>query len=201
MNVRLQYTLPFVAGVHYDDQLIMNNYLLKVYMITNVHDADLTNTAFERLKYFVNEEMFSTVFVNGNSQDVCKRYIHAGIRITSLPNEPVDQIIGFMLFHKLNAIMEERISVLEIELSSSLGDHMVYLHNDQENTEDIEMPAWWTSPDLVHCDLSLLNNDSNTVPLHSAIWRDLNLAWPEEQVTQETGNIVFADFGRDETKP
>lgn len=199
MNVRLQYTIPFTAGVHYNDRMIMNNYLLRVYLVTNVVEAELTNVAFERLKYFISEEMESTVFVNSMCLEVAKRYIDAGIRITTLPNEPVDQVVGLMLFHKLNAIMEDRISVLETELSSSLGDHMVYLHSEIENTQDIEIPTWWTSPDLTHCDLEFSNGDNVYSIPSTTTWRDIDMAWPSEEVT-ETGNIVFADFGKDETK-
>lgn len=201
MNVRLEYSMPFTAGVHYSDRLIMNNYLLRVYMVTNVPEAELTNTAFERLKYFINEEIDSTVFINIADQDACRLYTAAGINLTTLPNEPVDQIVGVILFHKLNAIMEDKISVVETELSSSLGDHMVYLHSENENTQNLELPAWCSSPDLTHAELEF--NDGEKVfsiqPNSYSQWQELDMAWPSEEPT-ETGNIVFADFGKDETK-
>jgi hypothetical protein len=169
-------------------------------MITNVKEAELTNTAFERLKYFISEEMDSTVFINGKNQEVAQRYTDAGIRITTLPNEPVDQIVGVMLFHKLNAIMEDRISVVETELSSTLGDNMVYIHSENEISQDIEIPAWWTSPDITHSELEFGDGDTIfTIPTTTISWRDLDMAWPNE-VVAETGNVVFAEFGRDDTK-
>lgn len=201
MNVRLQYTIPFIAGVYYHDQMIMNNYLLRVYMITNVTEAELTNTAFERLKFFIGEEIESSVFIDSRHQEVVKRYIDAGIRITTLPSEPVDQVVGLMLFHKLNAIMEDRISIVETELSSSLGDNMVYLHSENENTQDIDIPVWWTSPDITHSDLEFNDGDNVfAIPSTTVTWRELDLAWPQEEKLEETGNIVFADFGKDDTK-
>lgn len=199
MNVRLQYTLSFTAGVHYGDQLIMNNYLLRVYMITNTMEAENNNIAFERLKYFISEKMDSTIFINGDNHTACQLYSNAGINITNLPNEPVDQIVGVMLFHKLNAIMEDRISVVETELSSSLGDHMVYIHSENEITNEIVIPTWWTTPDLIHCDLELEKSDKVLDMHHTGVWRELDLSWPNEVVT-ETGNIVFADFSKDDTK-
>ena len=200
MNVRLQYTMPFTAGVHYGSRLIMNRYLLRVFMITNVVESDLTDIAFERLKYFINEEMDSTIFINSADQEQCQLYTNAGIKITTLPNEPVDQIVGVMLFHKLNAIMEDRISVIETELSSHLGDNVVYVHSENEITQNIEISSWWTSPDLVHNDIESCTNDTVFAALHTGTtWRDLNLTWPGDEPT-ETGNIVFADFGKDDTK-
>jgi hypothetical protein len=114
----------------------------------------------------------------------------------------VDQIVGVMLFHKLNAIMEGRISVVEIELSSSIGDHMVYIHNENETTQDINMPGWWTSPDLTHAEIEFNTEDTVLAihPHHYTVWHELDMAWSDEDTPKETGNIVFADFGRDETK-
>ena len=200
MNVRLQYTFNFTAGVHYGGQLIMNNYRLIAYMVTNVRESELTNTAFERLKYFINEEIDSTVFIHSEEQEACRLYTAAGIKITTLPRDPVDQIVGLMLFHKLNAIMENRISVLETELSSQLGDNMSYLHSENENTEDVDIPAWWNSPDLTHYDLEFQNGDQifALAPGSYSHWAELGLAWPDQE-PKETGNIVFANFNKDET--
>jgi hypothetical protein len=64
MNVRLEYTFHFSAGVHWNGELIMNGYRLKAFMITNVSEAELTNIAFERLKHFINEQIDSSIFIN-----------------------------------------------------------------------------------------------------------------------------------------
>jgi hypothetical protein len=201
MNVRLQYNIGFTAGVHYKGQLIMNNYALRVFMITNTKDAENTNIAFERLKYFINE-IDSTVIINQQDKDACQRYLDAGIKIVTMPNEPVDQIVGVMLFYKLNAIMEERITVVETELSSQLGENMVYLHSENENAEDIVFPDWWTTPDLLHYSTEsskgekILSISSGT----HTVWDELQLGWPSS-LTGETGNnVVFADFTNDDTK-
>ena len=97
--------------------------------------------------------------------------------------------------------MEDRISIIEIELSSHLGDNMIYLHSENENTEDIEMPKWWTTPDLTHFELEDQAGDHvfSLAPGNYSVWNELGLGWPDED-PPETGNIVFADFGKDETK-
>lgn len=201
MNVRLEYTMHFNAGVHYFDQLIMNSYKLTVYMVTHVTEAELTNIAFDRMKYFVTEVLDSTVFINSSEQEACRLYTAAGVKITTLPNEPVDQIVGLMLFQKLNAIMEGRISVIETELSSLIGDNMVYLHSENEESRDIVFPAWWTTPDLTHHDLEFNNGDGafSLYPSNYSQWAELKMDWPGSN-NPDGGNIVFADFGRDDTK-
>ncbi len=199
MNVRLQYTMNFTAGVHYHERMVMNNYMLKVFMITNTTVAENTTIAFERLKYFI-AELDSTVFVNSEEQLACQQYIDAGIKITTLPVDPVDQIIGVMLFHKLNAIMEDRIIMVETELSSVLGDSMVYIHSENETAENLVIPDWWMTPDLVHCDTDLIDNDKVLAIHQAGAWRELDLGWIDTVQPDQTGNIVFADFKRDETE-
>jgi len=201
MNVRIEHTLHFTSGVHWRGDLIMNSYRLTVYMVTNHRESQSTNVAFERMKHFINQEIDSSIFINIEEQEACRLYTAAGIKITTLPLEPVDQIIGVMLFHKLNAIMEGRITVIETEISSHLGDNTVYLHSENETAEDIEMPAWWTTPDLTHFDLDL--SDGNQIytlaPGNYGLWAELGLGWSDQE-PKETGNIVFADFGKDDTK-
>ena len=201
MNVRLKCDMHFSAAVYYDDQFRINHYTLGLWMTTNDADSASQNIAFERIKYFVNQELDSTVFINQANEEQCKRFVAAGLNVTTLPTEPVDQIVGIMLYYKLNAIMEQSMIIVETELSSLLGDSIVYLHSESENVPDIVQPDWWTSADLVHCDLDFLQHDKIVNMPQATVWRDLDLAWPENTVNTETGNIVvFADFKNNETK-
>jgi hypothetical protein len=198
MNVRLRYTMPFSAGVYYGGEMRMNHYTATVYMTTNTRDPDNHNVAFERIKYFVYEQLDSSIFINSDHQDQCERFAAAGLSVTTMPGEPVDQLIGLMLYHKLNAIMEDRIVVDETEISSVLGESMVYLHSGNEHTDVEHFPDWWTSEDPTNSDYVLLSADK-VVAMHSTrAWRELELSWPETNTVIETGNIVvFADFKSD----
>jgi hypothetical protein len=195
MNVRIKCDMSFGAAVHYDSQFQVNHYSLRLWMTTLHADPATHNVALERIKYFVYNELDSTVFINANDHEQCVRYTNAGMNITTLPTNPVDQIVGIMLFHKLNAIMEQHMIIVETELSSVLGDHIVYLHSEQELTDSVDPAPWWATADLVHCDHSVLGNQQVLPMPHSSVWRDLTLAWPEPAGIEETGNIVvFADF-------
>jgi hypothetical protein len=191
-----------MAGVHYADRLAMNEYTIKVYMMTNTHDPAESGIAFDRIKHFVYSQLENTVFINSELEDQCKKYLAAGVSVTTLPGDPVDQLIGVMLYYKITAIVEGRMIIGEIESSSVLGEGIVYMHGENENVEDIEIPAWWTTPDLTQCDTTLIDTDK-VVPMHqSGVWRDLDLGWPDSEPTTETGNtVVFADFKKsDDTK-
>lgn len=202
MNVRLKYDVPFSAGVFYNDEMQINQYSLSLRMITNSTNPSHHNTAFDRLKYFVYNEIDSAIFISSEHKDQAKRYVKAGLKVVTLPADPVDQIIGIMLYHKLNAIMEGRILIVETEISSAMGDSMTYFHSENELTKDINKPAWWSSNDLVHSDANLMGVDKVVSMHHASVWRELDLAWEENTDDDDHGNtVVFADFKRtDETE-
>lgn len=202
MNVRLKYDLPFTAGIYHHGGFCMNNYNFKVLMVTTTTDAEDQTTAFDRLKYFVYNCIESTIFIDESETEQCNKFIQAGLNITTLPGTPVDQLIGIMLYHKLNAVMEGRIIVFETELSSAVGEYMTYLHSEHEDIADLVQPAWWNVPDLTHSDFKHEAIDNVVAIPQATAWRDLNLAWLDESAESDTGNVVvFANFKpEDDTK-
>ena len=56
------------------------------------------------------------------------------------------------------------------------------------------------TPDLVHCDTDLIDNDKVLAIHQTGAWRELDLGWIDTVQPDQTGNIVFADFKRDETE-
>jgi len=200
MNVRLEKTLHFSAGVWYDDVLQMNNYVARVDICTNTTDPVDQNTAFERLKYFVYYALDSSILIDQELTEQCSRIASAGLKITTMPGMPVDQLVGIMLYYKLNAIMEQRLIVTDVGISSSVGEGIVYLHNEEEDGGDVVKPAWWTTSDLVHSDDNLSQSDNVVAMNRARTWRELELDWPTE-LTVEPGNIVvFPDRKRNDTE-
>jgi hypothetical protein len=204
MNVRLQYPTTFTAGIFYAGELRMNNYRVNLHLTTGVATGDEHNIALDRVKYFLHNQITSSVFVNRENLPSCQALTSAGIRITTVPEEPVDQVIGIMLYCKLNAIMEQRMSITEIELASELGDSIVYMHNDLENMGPIEDYGWWHDPEPTHVDSTVIDVD-NVVPLkYNTSWKELGLAWDTEAVVDQVdgadNKVVFADFSNDDTR-
>jgi hypothetical protein len=195
MNVRLKYDLHFTAGFYSGKQLRMSNYSLRLWLATNTQHASEQNIAFERMKYFVYHQIDNTIFIDESDHDQCVKFVEAGLDITTMPGEPVDQLIGIMLFYKLNAIMENRLIVLETELSSNYGENMVYLHCEEEETLNIATPAWWRTADPIHSDVDMFKSEKVVAMQSGPAWRDLDLAWPDMSSQDAHGNIVvFADF-------
>ena len=106
-----------------------------------------------------------------------------------------------MLYCKLNAIMEDVMAVHEIEISSDLGDNIVYLHCDDEAQGPLADAGWWNNSDTAHCDLT--NIESKVVDIQQIMsWKDLNLSWEEVELPSDgqDNTVLFADFSRDETR-
>lgn len=202
MNVRLKYDMHFTAGVYYNDALRMNNYSLRLWMTTNSELSADQSTAFERIKYFIYSQIDSTIFINSELKDQCRQFAEAGLNITTMPGDPVDQLVGIMLYYKLNAITEDRMIIDETEIASSYGENMTYLHSDFENTSGYDQPDWWTTPDLTHSEIQAMDSDKIVAMASGTSWRDIEMAWQDMPATDATGNVVvFADFKQpNETK-
>ena len=203
MNVRLKHDIQFTAGIYHDSKLIMNNYNLRLWMTTNSENSVDQTISFERIKYFVYTQIDNTIFINSNQKAQCTLFSKAGLDITTMPNDPVDQLVGIMLYYKLNAITEDRMIIVETEISSTYGANMTYLHSDFENTSGFKQPDWWTSPDLTHSDFVLPSKSEKVLSIPTSTdWRELELAWSDELSPSSPGNVVvFADFKQpNETK-
>jgi hypothetical protein len=203
MNVKIGYTSHFIAGVWWDDRLIMSTYTATFKMITASDSAQDTNTALDRLKYMVEEYLVDSVFIKDTNVDQIALLEASGIKVIALPEEPVDQIIGMMLYSKISAVMEGRMLIRSIMLSSTAGDDVIYEHDLQESCAPFDQSGWWaestpiceseTRPDL---------NDKVFVLSATNQWRDLGLAWitDADQEVQDSNVLVFTEFRNDKDK-
>jgi len=190
MNVRIAQLLAINAGAWFDGVLEMNQYTIKIWLITQTVSSEEQNIAFRRAKHFIYSQLENTIFVDQDDPRA-EAFAKAGLNVTTMPGEPAEQLIGIMLFHKLNAIMEDRIRLLEVEISA--GDAVIYLHGENETSEALPQPDWWHTADLVHNSYTI-GNSENVLPIPT-VWRDLELEWPGGPAEDQTGNIVvFADF-------
>lgn len=203
MNVKIGYTSHFIAGVWWDGRLVMSTYTATFKMITATDSPVDTNTALDRLKYMVEEYLVDAVFIKDTDTEQIKRLQAAGIKTIAMPEEPVDQIIGMMLYSKINAVMDGRILLRSVMLSSTAGDDVIYEHDLSESTAPFDEPGWWMQPTPT-CEPETKHSvESNLFVLSSANqWRDLGLEWisdADEEV--ENGNVlVFTEFRNDKDK-
>lgn len=202
MNVKLVYSLNLTAGIWWDGRLIMNNYDVTFKMLTVSTDHANQNIALDRLRYVADQCFADTVFICDTDQEQIKKLQAAGIKISVLPEEPVDQIIGMAMFAKINAVMEGHIVLRSVLLSSSAGDNITYEHEYSEEIAPFNTPGWWLDPGpTTNIKFSDSDPDAVLVIPDNTVWRDVGLEWNDEITESEAGNIlVFAEFKNDKDK-
>lgn len=197
MNVRLRYDTEFLAGIFYEDQLQMNSYSVSMNIVTKTIDTVQTNIAMDRIKAFIAGFMESTVFINQSNMERAEMMSIMGINVTTLPEEPVDQIIGMMLYYKLNAITEGRMEIAQLDIASSLGDDVWYMHDEEDNPGPFATKGWWDDSSTQHETIEPVPVSDNVVKVISTGWYELGLDWPDQ--APPTGNtVVFGNFPKNE---
>jgi predicted Fe-Mo cluster-binding NifX family protein len=199
MNVRLQYPTTFTAGIFYAGELRMNNYRVNLHLTTGNAVGDEHNVALDRVKYFLHNQITSSVFVNRDNLSGCQALTSAGIRVTTVPEEPVDQVIGIMLYCKLNAIMENRMIISALDISSTLGDSVWYQHEDNDALGPFAADNWWNRPSVQHDTVDLEPATEKVVKVTTQGWHEMGLEWEEDGSSElNKDSIVYVDFSRRE---
>lgn len=203
MNVRLRYNITFPAAAWFEEELMMTNYTVALNFLTQTLDPRDQNIALDRVKYFLINELHSTIFINQAEVERAEAFTDVGLNVTTLPEEPVDQVVSIMLYYKLNAIMEGRMKITELVMSSDAGDGIEYFHNENEHTDLFPESGWWHEPTLCHSSVELDDETEgeNVVSIGTNTeWEDQELGWAHEEVTTDLGQVVFANFGHSDNE-
>lgn len=191
MNVRLEFSFEFLAGV-YTDMLTMNQYFVDVSLTTNTEDPAEQNIAFERAGHFTSEMLAGCVFVETDADSGIPAMLQAlGATVMAIPSRPCDQVLGRLLFTKINAIMEGRIYATDLEISSRNGAHLRYLHAGEEGEAPFEGEGWWKDPGPTYCDKRSSKKDKIVKIEKQLSWKDLNLDWPDPSDSDPTVIVKF----------
>jgi hypothetical protein len=183
--------------------LIMNNYTITLKLLTITTDHNNQNIALDRVKYLVEQCLTDTVFICDSEDDQIELLRAAGIGVTVLPEEPVDQVIGMALFSKFNAIMEGNMLVRSILLSSEAGDDIIYEHDSAEDNHPFENAGgWWNNHEPTNALESAAGQPDTLVILPvGKLWREVGLEWDAGADVETQENIlVFAEFKNDKDK-
>ena len=200
MNVRLEYEMNWRAAIWFETRLQVNDYHATISMYTNTSNQEDHVKCMERINHFVYHELTNTVFIKQDDQEQIQALSAAGIKITPLPEEPIDQIIGIALYCKLNAILEEKMIVTGVNIQSDLGDNVRYLHGDQESRGPCDTPGWWYDAGPTHSNFKpTLGGKRRVVKLNrTPSWRDLELDWSDSEPVPTNSNTVVFKFPTDE---
>ena len=201
MNVRLEYDMHWRAAIWFENTLQINNYNMELAITTNTANPDDHVVSLNRLNHFVYNEMANTVYIHQDNVTQAEALTAAGIKITTMPEQPIDQIIGIALYSKLNAILEQRMFIHDVTIQSDLGDNVRYLHSDQESLGPLSQLGWWQDASPAHSDFKSPAGKKHVVRLsRNQTWQDLELEWSDAEPIEsgDDNTVVFAKFGPDE---
>ncbi len=196
MNVRLQINLEFPAGLYIGDQLRLNRYSVSIQLCTVTADPEQINTAMDRLKMFVYAELADTVFINQEDLERAQMLDLLGMNVTTLPEEPIDQIVGLMLHCKLTAVMEDRMIVERLDIASTLGDDVFYLHEHGDAVGPFQADGWWLASDTTHNSLTPIETHQNVVHVPITGWGKYDLNWPDSAGPDSGKTVSFGKLNK-----
>jgi len=186
MNVKLSHSVGFSAVVVDGTRIFPNSYKLKIDFLTLTENSVHQNVAIQRILIFIKEVLNNSVFIHDKNPNIKKiASLAKESRVILFPEEPFDQIVALILFHKLHAISEGKFEIDKIKIGSDISPDLQYTVEDFENfdydSEKIEVP-WWMRPDPSTTD------DPKRLKFASS-WADINLEW--EPKTDKELDVVF----------
>lgn len=190
MSAKISRSFILQAAIHYEENFIINNYEMDLYMDVNTENIREQNIAMDRIKYLFDVCLDSCVFVNAKNK-IIDLYDKAGLVVCPLPDEPFDQIIGSLLIRKINAITENTLFVTEIKIKSRICDDVVFYVYCDEETEFQNLQGVWWNENSPNISMSIKKSKKEKVvnlKKESIDWNILGLGWKEET---KKGEIVF----------
>lgn len=199
MNVRLNVDLSFTAGVWFNKQFHMNQYLVNCNLITNTEEADDVPIAVDRLRWWCQNVLQNSIFVQKTETEKCQQFWASQMNLIILPEVPTDQIIGMMLYSKLNAITEKKVIVADIQVTSMLSDGVRYIFDETDDYGVFTEDGWWNEPEAIWWNKDIIpqKDENGALKLNPTIhWKDVELHWVADEV--EHGNVVVGNFKKDD---
>ncbi len=144
MTVRMAkmwYWSSLVISERYDRPII-NNYSVRMEFATDTQDNHEHNIAYGRMKFWFTEVMESSVLISQDHGNI-KSWQDTGSRVLVFPEDPVDQLVGMMIYAKITAITQGKIAIDQISVASPLDDDVIYHHYAEETMGPFEQSGWW----------------------------------------------------------
>ena len=161
------WSTQFRAIIVVGDELFHNEYDVKCHITPLTADLEEQNEYFDRLKSLF-QLVFANTIIAWKEEALFELLkIKSTNRYIMLPKPPYDQVMAAVCFTKANAILEGKIIVNQLDLSSYQGDGIEY--NIKKDGSEIELldidnwfskkynkfDPWWLRPDTATYDQEL----------------------------------------------
>ena len=145
MSNTFSWKTKFKSIIIVDGELFGNEYNLNISLTPHTADLKEQTEYFDRLK-----NLFELVFANTITTWRDEKLYHtlkksSNNRFVELPRPPYDQIMAAVCFCKANAILDSKITINFIELSSWQGDGITYtVDKNSKELILLDAPNWFS---------------------------------------------------------
>ena len=161
---KFSWNTKFKSIIVVDNELFNNEYQIKLHITPVTTDLQEQGDYFERLKMLFESVLANTITAHRDEKlyDILEK--NTNNRFIQLPRQPYDQLMAAVCFTKANAVMQGKIIINELELSSYQGDGITYRIVkegpeiellDVDNwfpTKYNKFDPWWLRPDTATYD-------------------------------------------------
>jgi hypothetical protein len=181
LTTRIEREFSFQAGVYFKEEFLMNLYTITLYMEVETESIREQNVAMERIKYFLNECLENSIFVQDSEHKVIEKYNTCGFKVCTVPEEPYDQIITLLLLVKLNSITEGRLVITDMTLGSRISDDVKFICDIESPLGPLEEQGWWSDNGTsISNPIKKSAKKDKIVKLFKTDWAEYNLIWKEK---------------------
>jgi len=145
MSNTFTWKTKFKSIIIVDGELFANEYKLNISLTPYTADLKEQTEYFERLKNLF-EQVFANTITTWRDEPLYQTLKTASInRFIQLPKPPYDQIMAAVCFCKANSILDSKIVINYIELSSWQGDGITYkVDKDSKELILLDRPDWFS---------------------------------------------------------
>ena len=145
MSLSLSWKTKFKSIIIVDGELFSNEYNVQLFITPHTANLKEQTEYFERLK-----NLFEMVFANTITTwrdeplyNILQK--SSNNRFIELPKPPYDQIMAAVCFCKANSILDSKITIGKLELSSWQGDGITYsVDKDSKELILLDTPDWFS---------------------------------------------------------
>ena len=145
MSNTFTWKTKFKSIIIVDGELFANEYKLNISLTPYTADLKEQTNYFERLKNLF-EQVFANTITTWRDEPLYQTLKTATTnRFIQLPKPPYDQIMAAVCFCKANSILDSKIVINHIELSSWQGDGITYkVDKDSKELILLDRPDWFS---------------------------------------------------------
>ena len=192
MTARIKREFNFIAGIWLQNEYQIGIYSFTMFIDILTEDPYEQSVALERMKYFVDDRITNSVFIESSEKKVIDTFTNLGMKVCVLPVEPYDQALAIPLLLKMNAITEGKFNITHMSFKSHLSDDVEYLIDIEDGFEPYsDKTSWWNDSGSNISDNKKTNKKDKIVKLHKDNeWAELDLGW-KHPCKPEASEIIF----------